>query len=197
MELMDDNEKYYLMMEDGPWAGPNPEILDGLDIDVTEEVLIGPQEDIFDVILQVEDSADDPQAFQLGDIYSTPDITLYSEAFIKLLENHGVDNIEYFDAEVTYEPSGSKPKYKVANIIGKISCVDEDKSKLRRGKTGLLLGFDSIVFDISNIHGQKIFRLAEDETLVVVHSSIKIAVEKAGLKDFLFVSDKEWQSGMV
>ena len=64
-------------------------------------------------------------------------------------------------------------------------------------RKGNVLGIEQLVFDESKFEGQKICRLKERIMLLVVHKSIKEAIEEASLTGFMFVSDDEYCPSML
>jgi hypothetical protein len=121
---------------------------------------------------------------------------LFSERFIKLLSDLNVDNIQYIKAKVTYEPTGLQLPYKAANIIGIVSGLDLDNSEVEFDDD-IVIDIESMCFDESKMQGHKIFRLQESIMHVVVHRSIKEAIEEDGLTGFMFVTDDEYEPGMI
>jgi hypothetical protein len=111
-----------------------------------------------------------------------------SDAVRAAFDRVGVDNIEYFKAELQLEYSEQIIRgYWVANVIGRLSCVDELRS-VREGdpidNDGRLLSFH---VDPARTCGLSLFRLAEAPELVMVHPRVRAALEAtAGLRGLLF-----------
>ena len=60
-----------------------------------------------------------------------------------------------------------------------------------------VIDIESMCFDEDKLSGHKIFRLQEHIMLLIVHRSIKEAVENAGLTGFMFLTDDEYEPGMI
>ncbi|SHN23614.1 hypothetical protein SAMN05216179_2697 [Gracilibacillus kekensis] len=189
---------YYIMLIDTPWAGPNTEVRNGPGLkllngtEVTYQVI-----EPFEIKLAVDDAAGDPLQFKTCDIHGPNRTTLFSKRLIELLKQHGVENVQYFDTNVVYEPTGEFYDYKMVNIIGLVKGLNEQESELLISERGTVLDIEKMVFDEEKLEGYKLCRLQEDSMLVVVHRSIKEAIEKAGLTGFLFVTDDEFEPGMI
>ena len=154
------SKSYYIMLADPPWAGPTAELIEGPDFHVNDGVMIEETDNIFNIKLKVDEKGD-PKDFPPCDIHGPTRNLLFSKKLIQVLNGCGVDNIQYFDANVTYEPTGEKVDYKVANVIGAISGVDFDKSDLLLTRKGNVLGIEQLVFDESKFEGQKICALGD------------------------------------
>lgn len=188
-------KNYYFMLDNRPWAGPNPKLNSGPPIRTTKGKLMDKVDENFKYDLVVEPSAEDKGKYPPCDYYATAEQALFSDTLVSILNKSGVDNIQYYDADVNFRDVN--PVYKVGNIIGKLRIVDEGRSEVNYSQSGLIMGFDKIVFDEEKASGQKIFRLGERIALVVVHRDIKEAIEAANLHGIMFVTDEEWQPGMV
>ena len=190
------SKNYFVMLADSPWGGPTAELIEGPDFHVNDGVMIGETENSFNIKLEV-DKQGDPKEFPPCDIHGPTRNLLFSKKLIQVLETCGVDNIQYFDANVTYEPTGEKVDYKVANVIGAVSGADFDKSDLVLSPKGNVVRIKKLVFDESKFEGHKIVRLKERIMLLVVHKSIKEAIEAASLTGLMFVSDDEYCPSML
>ncbi|HED32686.1 MAG TPA: hypothetical protein ENJ08_00520 [Gammaproteobacteria bacterium] len=191
------DKNFYIMLSDPPWAGPTANILSGPDIDVDDGVLIENVQQKYEIELTVDRQADNKEAFPPCDIHDLSMGLMFSHRLIEILNNEGVNNIQYFDADVSYEPTGEKYNYRVANILGSISALDIEKSDVTLSHSGIVIDIEQMVFDEAKMNGNKIFRLKESIMHIVVHKSIKEAIETAGLSGFLFITDDEYEPGML
>ena len=191
------SREFYVMLADPPWAGPTATVINGPNIMVFNGAPIRDIDERFEILLSVDSKAPDRLDFPPLDIHGPNRTLLFSQNFIEVLEQLKVSNIQYFDAAVTYEPTGAKVFYKVANVIGLVEGLDREKSDLILTPKGNVLEIERMCLAEERLVGQKIFRLQEDSMLVIVHKSIKEAVEQAGLKGFMFVTDEEYGPGMI
>lgn len=188
---------FYIMLENAPWAGPNAVTHTGPDFAIDDGVFIADHEQLYEISLTVDKLADNPADFPPCDIHMLDSGYLFSERFIELLNNMSVDNIQYFDAKVIYEPTGLQFPYKAANVIGKVSGLDLDGSVVELSRKGNIIAIRTMKLDENKMQGQKIVRLHESVMLIVVHRSIKEAVENSGLTGFMFVADDEYDPSMI
>lgn len=191
------DKNYYIMLSDPPWAGPTATVEKGPEVMVNDGVFLNDVKKGYEITLSVDKKADNASDFPPCDIHGPSRSLIFSQRFIDILNSLGVDNVQYFDADVTYAPTGEKIPYKVANIVGVVSGLDLDESEVIMSSRGSVLAIDEMCLDEKKLEGNKICRLQEDVMLTVVHRSIKEAVEDAGLTGFLFVSDEEFEPGMI
>lgn len=189
--------KYFIMLADTPWAGPAAKVVKGPDIMVNDGVSLDNVKEGFEIHLSVDDEAENANEFPPCDIHGPGRSLMFSKRFIEILISLGVDNIQYFDADVTYLPTGAKYPYKVSNIVGAVSGLDMDQSEVLLSPRGNVIEIERMKLDEDKLKGHKIVRLQESVSLIIVHESIKKAVEDAGLTGFLFISDDEYEPGLI
>ncbi len=185
------------MLSDPPWAGPTVNILSGPDIVVNDGVLIENVRQKYEIELTVDRQAENKEAFPPCDIHGPSRGLMFSHRLIEILNNEGANNIQYFDADVSYKPTGEKYNYRVANILGSISALDIEKSDVILSRKGNVIDIEQMVLNEAKMNGNKIFRLEESIMHIVVHRSIKEAIEAAKLSGFLFITDDEYEPGML
>ena len=117
-------------------------------------------------------------------------------ALAAALKAAGVDNIDYYTAEIVDEKSGTHFTTHVAfNIVGTIAAADLKNSIISGDQTPMIAGsFDSLAIDVEKAKGAKLFRLAESVMGIVVHASVKKIIEDAGIDTLTFVAPAEWVS---
>lgn len=95
-------------------------------------------------------------------------VTLFHERFIAELIRLGVDNFQHFPVELTNPDGGIELTYSLINIIGLVDAVNEKESiiKPRAGSWGGQLY--SFKIDPAKTMGQRLFRLAEAPTLIII-----------------------------
>jgi hypothetical protein len=132
------------------------------------------------------------QSEGFSDLLELPCLVV-SEALRKVLERLGIDNIQYFPAELQIEYMDEPlDGYWLANVIGLVSCVDRDRSHFepRFGSaTGELRGFE---VDPAQSYGLRLFRLAEDPRLVVVSDQVRAAVAATTLRGVLLQETRNY-----
>jgi hypothetical protein len=127
---------------------------------------------------------------------ASPSCLVVSNRFLEALRSAGVDNVDYYPAQLIDEASGKTTAgHHVANVVGLVACVDREKSVytlMGGGPTDVIrrngvLEFKALHLDYSKVQGAKLFRLFEKTTVIVVHESVKDAIEKAGLRGIRLV----------
>lgn len=129
-------------------------------------------------------------------LYDAEAFTVMRIDLLQVLQSVGVDNLEIFPAVLIDEVNNKTyDNYVAFNVIGLVSAADLDKSELMPHSPGVsMLGtdFHSLVIDGEKARGLLLFRLAENCSAIVVHHSIKEAIEKAGIPGIVFYADGEW-----
>jgi hypothetical protein len=119
-------------------------------------------------------------------------IPLMSIELINALQSAGVDNLQIFNTILSDSNTGIEyDQYKAINIVGVVSATDIQKSEsanLGLDNSGMIdTFFHKLVIDESKIPGEiRMFRLAERVSEIIVHQSVRDAIEKAGITDIEF-----------
>ncbi|MFP2927135.1 imm11 family protein [Pyxidicoccus sp. 3LG] len=149
------------------------------DLEFTDGVRLGPLP-----VLKFTQTRDTPGQL-LDYVPSSPHSMLVSSRFKDALDSAGVDNIDYYPAEITNESTGKVHRgYYAANIIGMIAGLDRSKTLYTPMPSfpDTVLEFKELHLDLAKVHGAKVFRLQESCTTLLMHESVKQAIEKAGLR---------------
>jgi hypothetical protein len=128
-------------------------------------------------------------------MYYAERIPVMRDDVVETLTRAGVDNIQYFEALLVDPRDGREYRnYKAYNIVGLVSCADMQKSEQMGTSDSSLIDVDfhALVIDESKTGGLLLFRLAEKVTAIVVHESVKRAIEAAGIPGFVFYGPGEW-----
>ncbi|MEA4882494.1 MAG: bacterial transcriptional activator domain-containing protein [Clostridia bacterium] len=115
---------------------------------------------------------------------------LVSGKVVEVFKRLGVSGIDYYDAEVV-RPNGEIVKgYALLNVLTTVPCMDREKSvfTVRDWGTHQTCDVERLSVDASRVPPDTlVFRLLEDVTMVVVHDSVKRALEDAGVTGIRFV----------
>ena len=129
------------------------------------------------------------------------DLEVFSPKLVAALQECGVKNIDYYPAQVVDHESGDVDNsYQSANIVGKIACLDEDNSEVEYFEE------DNTIMDVEefSLYEDKIFstpdmkcdplifRLAEVESIILVHSSVRDHIEAAGSTGIKFTAPESY-----
>jgi len=107
---------------------------------------------------------------------------LMSESMISVLKSSGVDNLQVFDAVVKVDQTGEViQSYKAVNIVGLIEVADLGESEYEVSPLDespmYSTSFESLVVDEEKANGALFFRMAESVDTILVHKSVKEALE--------------------
>ena len=106
----------------------------------------------------------------------------------------GVDNMQYFPARLI--DTGSREinqDYVIANIIGKVDCLDYARSELELDEEGQIQYIDSLsIKDANNKDYGNIFRLSAFLPVIIVSTHIKEAMEQNGITGITFYRPEEF-----
>ena len=123
-------------------------------------------------------------------------VPMMSNDLLACLRTHGVDNIVSYPLVIRNKKTGEEIEgYSAINIIGLVSAADPGETVYSPDNSSRLIDadIDRLAIDSTRTHGFLLFRLAECVTGVVVHRTIKAAVEAAGtFQDISFVEPSEW-----
>jgi hypothetical protein len=132
---------------------------------------------------------------QALDYFGTPPVI--SDRFHQALVDAGVDNIDVYDATLMSEDRQTQfSGYKACNIIGLVKAADLAKTVFSRDNPSRLIdaSIDSLAIDANSAKGHLFFRLAEYSGAVVVHDSIKRALEKHQFPHLVFSRPESFMS---
>lgn len=114
--------------------------------------------------------------------FLTGGTVLASKRLIDVISNIGVDNYQAFPVVlINTESREVRKDYYLFNVLGLLSATDTDSSKydeIMKGDGELpLVAFKEMVIDSKKIHGQKMFRLAEEPISLIVDQDIVAALK--------------------
>jgi hypothetical protein len=121
----------------------------------------------------------------LAEMWQVP-VPLMTHRLHAALESAGVANLEVFPAEIVDAKTGTvNTDYVAFNIVGAIAAM------VSRPPAGsdLIVGPQ---LDAAKIAGALLFRLAEAVNAIVVHESVRKAVEGAGIDTLTFLEPQDW-----
>jgi hypothetical protein len=159
---------------------------------------LDPPEGVLQYELRVDAQAQDPSQFPPLDLHDAgKGHLLMSDKLVVCLENLGVDNIQFFPGEALYLPSGETRRYQVANIIGLVEALDVDASDCEVDEDGFVENFYSLRLDADKIAPYDLFRLYESFHTIVVSKRVKEGLESQSVSGVRFVTETEWEPGML
>jgi len=134
---------------------------------------------------------------QASDFLELPSAVV-SDKMRRALEQAGVNNIQYFRASLE-NPSlpAAVSGYWLANIIGKLSCVDLQASQFDDALDHDVGTLRSFQIDERLSYGLGLFRIAEDPRLIVVRQRVRDVLESAQLRGVLFQAPQRYDGGTI
>jgi hypothetical protein len=109
--------------------------------------------------------------------------------FLEVLRSAGVDNIDVYDAEIQSKDGTVRLQgYQAYNIVGLVSAADLAKTEFAADNPSRQIdgSIRSLVVDETKARGLLLFRLAESVDTILVHRSIKAALERHGFRGVQF-----------
>ncbi len=101
-------------------------------------------------------------------------LTLFSDELKAALEMFAVTNVDYYPVELQDLNNGEiEDGYWLANIIGRIECVDKSKSTIRPRPAGGKGQLFSFYIDADATRGSAIFRLNENPALIIINEALR------------------------
>ncbi len=130
---------------------------------------------------------------QIAEMIKVP-LPLMSRRLADILGSAGISNIDFYDAEIQDEIENCVHRSHLAfNLIGTVAAADLAKSDYSTDSSDMIsVDFDSLFIDQVKTRGALMFRLAESVNGIVVHESVKNAIEAAGINTLTFIPPEEW-----
>ncbi len=104
-------------------------------------------------------------------------VTLFHDVFRMELTRLGIDNIQYFPVELQNPEGEIELKYSLVNVIGLIEAVDASNSVITPRAGGGRGVLESFKIKESAARGQRLFRLAENPTLIIIDQTLRDSLE--------------------
>jgi len=185
------------MIYNPPWAGPITHPIIGSGKKFSRGEYISEIDPSTSYELQVDNKAPSPLEFPPLDYFVSSDsTTFFSEEMKCCLNEMGVRNVQYFNINVTYQPTGENVNCFGANVLGMLRTVDVNKSDCTLYKGTMLRNIKKIVFDEKNFRDELIFRCFEFRSLLVVRKDIKDKFIEKKFTGMLLVLPEDWDESM-
>ncbi len=126
----------------------------------------------------------------------SPWVPLMRDDLVAFLRGCGVDNLDAYPAVIVGEETGLELRgYSAVNLVGLVRAASPAGTAYWPGTASRLLDadIDALAIDPARARGLLMFRLAECVTGVVVHDSVRRAVEaRPEFRDVRFVEPADW-----
>lgn len=116
-------------------------------------------------------------------------IPLFRSDLVQTLVQAGVSNLQAFPARITDTQSRTvHTDYVAVNIVGCIAAADLDRSVFTPGHAPAFhTAFRELVIDDAKASGQLMFRLLQAVSTIVVHASVKQALQSQPFRYLRFI----------
>jgi len=145
-----------------------------------------------------------PPEPELVDYHGLPD-PVVSKRIVDVLTPLDIYGIQLIPAKVRdpRSPFSDLHDYWYLHVWNQITCLDKEKSEIRTNKAGTrIFAIDKLVLDEKTLspfelRKRQIFELAEKTPLLLLHKTVKDAIESVNPKGCRFFKATEWRSDIV
>lgn len=127
-----------------------------------------------------------------------------SDKVKRTLEGLDLYGVEFVQAEVRNpsEPFSEAPAYWFLHVWNEIECLDRENCDLKCSKRGRIFSIERLTLDewtLERLEPRKrmVFRLSEKPSTLLVHQSVKEAIEAVGATGTRFFPAREWNNDAV
>jgi len=192
------SNKYYVLVYNPPWAGPVPREIVSAGGGFLKGFKLSSVDSNAKYILEVDEKAKKTLDYPPLDYFMSSDLVVFfSEKLKTVLNSIGVDNVDYYQVEVTYAPTNELIKYDLANVIGSLKSIDRDNSIFVEGRRRHIRSVEKMVLDESSFEKFKLFRCSEFPTLLIINDLVKEVLEENKITGMKIVDPSNWQVSMV
>ncbi|MES2674443.1 MAG: DUF1629 domain-containing protein [Pseudomonadota bacterium] len=142
--------------------------------------------------------------FEWVDYHKAPEPVI-SYALAKILEQLCIYGIQLIPAKVRNpkDPFSELHDYCFVHVWNRIACIDKTQSELEylddNDPNGMIFSIDKFVMNESvlqkiELKKRLVFELAEKTSILLMHESIKTAIESMKPKGIRFISATQWNS---
>lgn len=121
-------------------------------------------------------------------------LLLMTERLVKALREAGVDNVDTYPAVLRNTETGQTYAYVAVNLIGLVAAADLGKSDVTVHDEMPLLdaSFESLALREGAPKGTLLFRLAENNSTILVHAKVRDHILASGITTMKFIEPKNW-----
>ncbi len=100
------------------------------------------------------------------------------------------------------DPFSEVKDYWFMHVWNRIACLDKENSELELYDDGSVFGIEKLILDekklgMFELRKRQIFELTEDTSVLLIHQTIKDAIESVNPKGCRFFKATEWYSDIV
>lgn len=150
----------------------------------------------FDTPIECELEPIDDQKRNIKMLYGNKSIPIIHNSLVEALVAAGVNNLELFPAVLSNPTTGeAHTDFKAFNVIGLVSAVDLNTSKLMHGSARMQVldtDFEQLNLDVPESNNLHLFRLEESCNAICVSEKVKAEIEKRNIPGIIFYASGEW-----
>lgn len=123
-------------------------------------------------------------------------LPLFSPKLRDILQNIGIDNIQYFEARILRKTGKLvQDDYMVANVTGTVKCFDWERSEYddTDRADGIVTHMDKLVLDLGSVGNRRLFRMTENASILLVAASVKERLETEHVTGIRFTPPEEFE----
>jgi len=143
--------------------------------------------------------------FEWVDYHSSPD-PIVSKKIVEALIPLDLYGVQFVPAKVR-NPKDKSPfaevkDYWFIHVWNRIACLDRENSELELYDDGAIFGIEKLILDentlgLFELRKRLIFELTEKASVLLVHQTIKDAIESVNPKGCRFFKATDWRSDIV
>jgi len=142
--------------------------------------------------------------FEWVDYHVAPE-PIISKKIVDALMPLDLYGVQFVPAKVRNpkDPFSDAKDYWYMHVWNQIACLDREKSEIRTNKAGTrIFAIDKLILDekilsLFELRKRLIFELTEKTPLLLVHQTIKDAIESVNPKGCRFFKATDWRSDIV
>jgi len=121
-------------------------------------------------------------------------LLLMSNRLVEALRAAGVDNIDCYPASLRNTKTGETYNYQSVNILGLVAAADLTKSEatIYDDSPAADVSFESVVLKNEALHGELLFRLAENTGTIMIHEKVRDKILERGITTLKFIRPENW-----
>jgi len=143
--------------------------------------------------------------FEWVDYHNAPD-PVVSKRIMDVLAIMDIYGVQLVPTKVRNKkdksPFAEVKDYWFIHVWNRIACLDNEKSELELYDDGSIFGIEKLVLNekilrLFELRKRQIFELTEDTSVLLIHKTIKDAIESVNPKGCRFFKATEWYSDIV
>ena len=130
------------------------------------------------------------------DEYLDTSVPLMSKRLKETIESAGVDNVRFHPVTLRNTETGETYEYFAFNLIGLVDAVDLGRSTMTSHDGDFLAdtSISELGVDAAKARGLLMFRLKQKWSVILVHRTVKDAIERVGITSVKFIAPEDFMA---